>query len=101
MAPWHLPPELALWVAQLSWPLHGRLAGHLLPLLTGLLFAKGRRTVASWLRGGGLGDDYRTYYAIFAGTPVRNAAFTPRGAVGLVVYNARAAYRNVKLTPLP
>jgi hypothetical protein len=62
MAQWHLPPELVLWVAQLSWPLHGRLAGHLLPLLSGMLFAKGRRTVASWLRGGGLGDDYRTYY---------------------------------------
>jgi hypothetical protein len=62
MAPGHLPPELVLGVAQLSQPLHARLAGRLLPLLTGLLFAQGRRTVASWLRGGGLGGDYRAYY---------------------------------------
>jgi hypothetical protein len=62
MAEWHLPAELVLWIAQLSQPLHARLAWRLLPLMTGMLFAQGRRTVASWLRGGGLGDDYRAYY---------------------------------------
>jgi hypothetical protein len=30
--------------------------------LTGLLFATGRRTVSSWLRAGGLSDDYQDYY---------------------------------------
>jgi hypothetical protein len=62
MAQWHLPAELLLWIAHLSQPLHGRLAGRLLPLLSGMLFAQGRRTVASWLRGAGLGKDYRAYY---------------------------------------
>ena len=47
MAQWHLPAELLLWIAHLSQPLHGRLAGRLLPLLSGMLFAQGRRTVAS------------------------------------------------------
>jgi hypothetical protein len=34
----------------------------LLPLLTGALFATGRRTVSSWLRAGELGRDYQDYY---------------------------------------
>jgi hypothetical protein len=62
MAAWHLPAELVLWITHLSQPLHARLAWRLLPLLTGMLFAQGRRTVASWLRGAGLGEDYRAYY---------------------------------------
>jgi hypothetical protein len=62
MAGWQLPAELVLWITHLSQPLHARLAWRLLPLVSGLLFAQGRRTVASWLRGGGLGDDYRAYY---------------------------------------
>ena len=71
MAAWHLPPELVLCITHLSQPLHARLAGRLLPLLTGMLFARGRRTVASWLRAGGLGDDYRAYY-YFLGSLGRN-----------------------------
>ena len=31
-------------------------------LCTGLLFARGRRTVTSWLRGCGMGRDYKRYY---------------------------------------
>ena len=49
MVQWQLPAELAAWIVTLSGPLHGRLAWRLLPLLRGLLFAQGRRTVASWL----------------------------------------------------
>lgn len=62
MAEWHLPAELVLWITHLSQPLHARLAWRLLPLVTGMLFAQGRRTVASWLRGAELGEDYRAYY---------------------------------------
>jgi hypothetical protein len=62
MAEWQLPAELVLCLTHLSQPLHARLAWRLLPLVTGLLFAQGRRTVASWLRAAGLGDDYRAYY---------------------------------------
>jgi hypothetical protein len=59
---WCLPAELVLWIAQLSQPLHGRLAWRLLPLISGMLFAQGRRTVASWLRAAGLGRDFKAYY---------------------------------------
>src|SRR5947208_16411482 len=74
MAGWRLPAELVLWITQLSHLLHRRLAWRLLPLLTGMLFAQGRRTVASWLRGGGLGDDFRRYY-YFLGSLGRNAKY--------------------------
>ena len=50
MVTWKLPPVVATWVEQLSGPLHGRLAWRLVPVLTGLLFAQGRRTFACWLR---------------------------------------------------
>jgi hypothetical protein len=59
---WHLPTELISWITALSHVLHARLAWRLLPLVSGMLFAQGRRTVASWLRGGELGDDFRRYY---------------------------------------
>src|SRR6516225_6817309 len=62
MLEWPLPPDIVLWVTQLATPLHARHAWRLLPLLRGLLFARGRRTVAAWLRAAGLGRDYRRYY---------------------------------------
>ena len=62
MAGWHLTAELVVWITQLSQPLHARVAWRLLPLMSGMLFAQGRRTVASWLRAGGLGHDFRRYY---------------------------------------
>jgi hypothetical protein len=62
MVEWQLPAEMVAWIAALSEPLHGRLAWRLLPLLRGVLFAQGRRTVASWLRAAGLGKDFRQYY---------------------------------------
>jgi hypothetical protein len=62
MATWTLPAELASWVALLAGPLHARVAGRLLPLLIGMLFARGRRTVASWLRAAGVGARFPSYY---------------------------------------
>jgi hypothetical protein len=62
MAIWKLPPQVTSWIDQLSGPLHGRLAGRLLLLISGMLFAQGRRTVASWLRAADLGKDYKRYY---------------------------------------
>ena len=63
MVIWKLPAELAQWVAALSQPLHRRHAWRLLPLLAGLLFAQGRRTVTSWLRAAGIGKGFqRSYY---------------------------------------
>jgi DDE superfamily endonuclease len=62
MAKWHWPAELIAWITALARPLHGRHAWRLLPLLSGMLFASGRRTVASWLRAARLGQDFRRYY---------------------------------------
>lgn len=50
-----LPSELVSWIGQLSQALHARLANRLLTFFVGMLFARGRRTVASWLRGAEVG----------------------------------------------
>jgi DDE superfamily endonuclease len=57
-----LTADVKAWVNQLAGLLDARVAWRLLPLLTGLLFATGRRTVSSWLRAGQLSDDYQDYY---------------------------------------
>jgi DDE superfamily endonuclease len=62
MATWNLPPQVSTWIEPLSQVLHAKHAWRLLPLVTGMLFAQGRRTVASWLRAGGLGQDYEQFY---------------------------------------
>jgi hypothetical protein len=87
MAAWNLPAEVVSWVAQLASVLHRRVAWRLLPLLAGALFAQGRQTVASWLRGGELGDDFRLYY-YFLGSLGRNVK-----AVGGVLF--RIAVRKI------
>jgi len=71
---WHLPAELILWGTQLASPLHARIAGRLLPLLAGLLFAQGRKTVAACLRAVGVAKDFRLYY-YFLGRLGRAAEF--------------------------
>jgi hypothetical protein len=72
MVPWTLPPDLVLLILQLAGPLHARVAWRLRPLLAGMLFAQGRRTVSSWLRAGALSQDFRRYY-YFLGCLGRNS----------------------------
>jgi DDE superfamily endonuclease len=95
MARWHLPTELVLWINQLSRALHRRLSWRLLPLLTGILFARGRRTVASWLRAADLGRDYWNYY-YFLGSLGRNvkcvASSLLRLAVSVIVPDERLLF---------
>jgi hypothetical protein len=76
MVAWKLAPKFAGWVKRLSQPLHGRIAWRLLPIVTGMLFAQGRRTVSSWLRGAHLGDDYPEFYYFLGslGRTVRSIA---------------------------
>jgi DDE superfamily endonuclease len=74
MVEWPLPVELVIWITQLSQPLHARLAWRLLPLMRGMLFATGRRTVASWLRAARLGAEFRQYY-YFLGSLGRNTEY--------------------------
>ena len=58
----HLPPFLTRVFAGLAHWLQKRSAARLPALLLGILFATGRRTVTSWFRAGGIGDDFRPAY---------------------------------------
>src|SRR5438445_12947109 len=56
------PTEVALWISHWTALLHETNGWRLSLLLGGMLFARGRMTVASGLRAGELGDDLRGYY---------------------------------------
>lgn len=62
MATWQLPTELSRWIASLALVLDARIAWRLQPMLVGLLFARGRRTITSWLRAIGVRRQYEDYY---------------------------------------
>lgn len=62
MASYRAPAEWKEWLDWLSAGLHGRCRWRLPLLMSGLLFAGGRRVVASWLRSGGLSGDYQDFY---------------------------------------
>jgi len=66
MATPYLTAEVATWITRLAALLDPRCAWRLLPVMTGMLFATGRRTVSSWLRAGQLSDDYQDYYYFLA-----------------------------------
>jgi hypothetical protein len=53
-------------VAGMASFLHQRHAWRLAVLLVGALFARGRRTVTSWLRAAGIGPGFSTYYYFLA-----------------------------------
>src|SRR5580693_4352577 len=57
-----LPVSLVVWITALAGVFDARQQARFVRLCTGLLFARGRRTVTSWLRGGGVGGDYQRYY---------------------------------------
>jgi hypothetical protein len=59
---WDCPQEWSEWSEWLSAGLHARNRWRLAVLLTGMLFASGRRTVTTWLRAAGVSDDYQDYY---------------------------------------
>ncbi len=62
MASYSPPQEIKEWVEWLSAGLHGRNRWRLLPLMCGMLFAGGRRVVASWIRAAGVSPYYREFY---------------------------------------
>src|SRR5260370_3025295 len=61
-----LPPDWQALVAGMACLLHGRLAWRLAALLLGALFAKGRRTVTSWLRAARVGRGFAPFYYFLA-----------------------------------
>lgn len=87
--------EVAVWIKNLSGLLHQGNSWRLAPLLWGMLFARGRRTVACWLRVAELGDDYQGYY-YFLGSLGRNvksvAAALLRLAVGVICPGERLLF---------
>jgi len=61
------PAEWSEWVEWLAAGLHGRYRWRLSILLMGMLFARGRRTVTSWLRAAGVDSDFQRYYYFISG----------------------------------
>jgi hypothetical protein len=61
-----LPPTWQGWIAAFQSPLHERLAWRLEPMLLGVVMAKGRRTVTSWLRAAGLRTGWEEFYYFLA-----------------------------------
>jgi len=59
---WDCPQDWSEWSEWLAAGLHARNRWRLPVLLTGILFANGRRTVTTWLRAAGVSDDYQDYY---------------------------------------
>jgi hypothetical protein len=62
MATWQFSAELSSWIAILALVLDARQRDSFPKILAGLLFARGRRTVTSWLRGAGIRKGYDEYY---------------------------------------
>ncbi len=59
---WTSPNDWTDWSQWLAAGLHARNRCRLPLLLLGVLFAQGRRTVTTWLRGAGISDDFQDYY---------------------------------------
>jgi hypothetical protein len=62
MARYQPPQEWQEWIEWLAAGLHGRNRWRLSVLLSGILFAVGRRTVTSWFRAAGIRGDFGLYY---------------------------------------
>jgi hypothetical protein len=75
-----LTGQWTAWVAALAKPLHGRSSWRLSRVILGILLAHGRRTVSSWWRAAGVGEEFRSYYYFLDGVG-RKAA-----AVAMVVF---------------
>lgn len=74
MAIWKLPADVTTWVERLAAHLDARLAHRLTTVVLGVLFARGRRTVTSWLRAGGVGADFPAYYYFLGSLGQRTAS---------------------------
>src|SRR4051812_1619371 len=67
MTSWPLPQELSSWVLLLASVLDARYHQRLAALVSGVLFARGRRTVTAWLRAAGVAAGFRAYYRLLPG----------------------------------
>lgn len=62
MAAWTLPQSLADWCHIMATALDCRSRKYFVTIITGMLLSSGRRTVSSWLRAAGVGDDWQDHY---------------------------------------
>src|SRR3954470_2174095 len=87
----HLPPFLASAFAALAHWLDRRSAARLPLLLSGILFAHGRRTVTSWFRAAGIGDDFRPAYTTVCacGREAKHMALSTLHTVGPLLNTRR------------
>jgi len=83
-----LPVSLVVWITALAGVLDARQQARFVQLCTGLLFARGRRTVTSWLRGCAVGRDYKRYYYLL-------------GSVGRKTLPIAAALLRILLRKIP
>src|SRR5262245_4633614 len=79
----YLPALLTSAFLDLAHRLQTRSEARLPLLLTGILFARGRRTVTSWFRAAGIRDDHRQGYVTVcaAGCAANSMALTVQAAV--------------------
>ena len=63
---WGSPKEWSEWTEWLAAGLHATNRWRLPVLMSGMLFASGRRTVTTWLRAAGISTDYADYYYFLA-----------------------------------
>src|SRR6516165_798394 len=83
-----LPVPLVVWITTLALTLDARQQARFVRLCTGLLFARGRRTVTSWLRACAVGRDFKRYYYLL-------------GSVGRKAPALAAALLRILTTRLP
>lgn len=62
MVRYQTPTDWQDWVNWMAAGLHGRNRWRLSLIFMGMLFARGRRTVTSWLRAAGISTDFADYY---------------------------------------
>jgi len=59
---WIFPNNWQIWVVALCSVLHQRSAWRLAAIFAGIIFAKGRKTITSWLRAAGISQQYKAFY---------------------------------------
>ena len=59
---WIFPNNWQIWVVALCSVLHQRSAWRLAVIFAGIMFAKGRKTITSWLRAAGISQQYKAFY---------------------------------------
>lgn len=86
MAQVKCPREWSEWVAWLAAGLHGRNRWRLSVILLGMLFARGRRTVTSWLRAADAPGHFSGYYYFIAALGRNSRTFAERLLMLMLVH---------------